>query len=545
MEENSASDIPPSEEKHEFSAVAASTSPPPGPRRDWKFWIVFPTLCLSGFAVTMEGSIVVTALPTISRALHTNQYAWIVNTYTFAATIFQPLTGWLADIAGRKSVMLGSIVLFAVGSAVAGAANNFVTIVVGRLIQGVGGGAVPLVAEIIISDMVELSERPKMLGMVMATSCLGLLLGPIFGGVIVDNTTWRWIFWLNLPLSGVSILCLLPIKQQRTANKGVKAAIKEFDWVGNFLLPASTVSLLLPLTMGGRLYDWSSFRVILPLVLGVCGLLAFGFYERFYCKHPLIPLHLLRNWSHFSLQSQSFIQSMLLMWINYFLTVYFQAVLAESPQKAGFNLMPTIVGMVVFSIVGGVAMSALKAPLSVLINIVAFSLMSIGLGVFTTLDAGSGTVVHAVLQIAVAAGNGLLLATILPAVQGHFPESDIGPVTALFNFIRSIALVWGVTIPSIIFDETVNKNISRVPTDVAGLLVNGGAYARASQDFITSFSGTTKEQIVGLYTQALRGTWWGAMSFGLLGLALVSLQRPKGAHPLAVTEGQEGKEDSS
>lgn len=498
------------------------------PSRDWRFWIVFPTLCLSGLAVTMEGSIVVTALPAISRALHTTEYVWVINAYTFASAVFQPLTGWLAEAFGRKPLMLVCIVLFGVGSGVAGAADSLAVILVGRLIQGVGGGGVPLVAELIISDMVPLPERPKMLGIVMATSCLGLLLGPVIGGVVVGHTTWKWIFWINCPLAVASALCLFPIlghrtQQQRDAATNIGAIARRFDWVGNLLLPASTISILLPLTMGGNMYAWSSFRVILPLALGGVGMIVFGIYEA-YCAHPLIPLHLLRNVSAISLQLQNFIQSMLLMWVNYYLTVYFQAALEFSAQRAGFNLMPTIVGMVVFSIVGGIASAMLPGRRSIILNVLAFALMSIGLGVFTTMDAATSTAVHAVLQIVIAAGNGLLLATLLPALQGCFSAEDVWSVTALFNYLRSFAMVWGVTIPSIIFNLTVDHHIDQAPADSRNLLVHGGAYAHASQSFIRSFQGAARDQVIGLYVRSLRATWWGAMSFSLLGLVLVSLQ---------------------
>ncbi|KAL6834291.1 major facilitator superfamily domain-containing protein [Trichoderma sp. SZMC 28015] len=517
--------------KPELEKEAQASHPP----RDWRFWIVFPTLCLSGLAVTMEGSIVVTALPAISRALNTSEYVWVINAYTFASAVFQPLTGWLAEVFGRKPVMLVCIVLFGAGSGVAGAADALPVIIVGRLIQGVGGGGIPLVAELIISDMVPLPDRPKMLGIVMATSCLGLVLGPVIGGIVVGHTTWRWIFWINCPLAVASALCLFPIlgqrtQQQRDAATNLAAIARRFDWVGNFLLPASTISILLPLTMGGKMYDWSSFRVILPLVLGVGGMIVFGIYEA-YCPHPLIPLHLLRNVSAISLQLQNFIQSMLLMWVNYYLTIYFQAVLELSAQRAGFNLMPTIVGMVVFSILGGIVSAMLPGRQSIILNILAFSLMSIGLGVFTSFDATTSTAVHAVVQIVIAAGNGLLLATLLPALQGCFSADDVWSVTALFNYLRSFAMVWGVTIPSIVFDLTVDHHANQVPASARGLLVHGGAYAHASQSFIRSFQGTARDEVIALYVRSLRATWWGAMSFGLLGLVLVSLQwnqRPVG-----------------
>ncbi|KAL5364124.1 major facilitator superfamily domain-containing protein [Aspergillus floccosus] len=496
--------------------------------RDWRFWIVFPTLCLSGLAVTMEGSIVVTALPSISRSLHTTEYVWVINAYTFASTVFQPLTGWLAEIFGRKPLLLLSIVLFGVGSGISGAANSLAVIIVGRLIQGVGGGGIPLVAELIVSDMVPLPERPKMLGLVMATSCLGLLVGPIIGGVIVDHVSWRWIFWINCPLAAASLLCLFPVLGHRTQAQRetqLSTVVRRFDWVGNLLLPPSTLAILLPLTMGGKMYAWSSYRVILPLVLGVCGLVATGIYEHF-CSNPLIPTRLLRNIPALSMQMQSFIQSMLIMWINYYLTIYFQAVLELSPQRAGFDLMPSIVGMVVFSILGGIAGSMLPRQWSILINVVAFSLMALGLGLFHLLDASTATAVHAVLQIIIAAGNGLLIATLLPALQALFTSDDLWSVTGLFNYIRSFALVWGVTIPSIIFDQTVDRHVDQLlPASIRDHFVHGGAYARASKTFTQSFGPAVRVKVVDLYTRALRATWWGAMSFALLGLVMVSFQR--------------------
>ncbi|KAJ5433654.1 uncharacterized protein N7458_012810 [Penicillium daleae] len=497
----------------------------------WRYWVLFGTLCLSGFAVTMEGSIVVTALPTIARDLHTTEYVWVTNCYTLASTIFQPLVGWMAEMFGRKPIMLGSVLVFGVGSAMAGSAHSLGLILAGRTVQGFGGGAIPLMAELIISDQLPLAHRPQMLGMVMATSCLGLVFGPILGGVIVQHSTWRWIFYLNVPFAGASIICLFLMLGRRTAGqksaaKSLRATTRQFDWLGNFLLPASSVAILLPLTMGGQMYPWSSARVIVPLVLGGCGLIAFGIYEHSWAANPLIPTRLLSSLSSVSLQTQSFIQSMLIMWVNYFMTVYFQAVLEVSTQQAGFDLMPTLVALVVFSIVGGIIMSRFHGFWALFNNVIAFTMMSIGLGCFTLLTSTSPTVVHVVLQIIVAGGNGLLLATLLPNVQAQCDPEDLTVVTALFNFLRSFALVWGMTIPSIIFDQTANNNLSLVPADVRPLMSGSGAYVRASKSFIESFQGTAKEQVLELYTRALRATWWGALSFALLGLALVAFQRP-------------------
>ena len=141
----------------------------------------------------MDGSIVSTALPSISLSLHATQYVRVTNACTFASTIFQPLTGWLVEIFGRKPLMLISSTLFGVSSGIAGAAGSLAVILIGRAIQGIDGGGVLLVTELIVSDVVPLSERPQILDMVMATS----ILGPVLGGIIVNHNAWRWIFWIN------------------------------------------------------------------------------------------------------------------------------------------------------------------------------------------------------------------------------------------------------------------------------------------------------------------------------------------------------------
>lgn len=150
---------------------------------------------------------------------------------------------------------------------------------------------------------------------------------------------------------------------------------------------------------------------------------------------------------------------------------------------------------------------------------------------------------HVVLQIIVAGGNGLLLATLLPNVQGQFGPEDMTSVTALFNFLRSFALVWGMTIPSIIFDQSVNNNLGQVPEEIRPLLGGGGAYVRASNDFMQSLNETTKKQILRLYERALRDTWWGAMGFALFGFVLISLQRPVKSSALPSREAEQSESE--
>lgn len=294
--------------------------------------------------------------------------------------------------------------------------------------------------------------------------------------------------------------------------------------MGNGLFAGSALAVLLPLTMGGSMYPWSSFHIILPLVLGVAGFIALTLRERFtLVRNPFLPGRLFQGRQSITLQVQNFIQSASLMWVNYFLTIYFQTVRQHSPERAGFDLLPTIIATMPFAVIGGVLMSWLQRP--GLVHLVAFAVMSIGLGTFTLLQKTTSEAALVIMQIAVASGNGLLLSTLLPALQSQVPSSDIWCVTALFSFIRSFALVWGVTIPSIIFDEVINQHVDMVPDPALyPLLLDGGAYAHATSSFIDSIPVSLQGPVIDLYVIGLRATWWAAMALGLFGLLSAGLE---------------------
>lgn len=259
---------------------------------------------------------------------------------------------------------------------------------------------------------------------------------------------------LLLPLTGT-------IKRlTRTPAAGSwRTKLGQIDYVGNIFFSTSAIAILLPLTFGGHMYAWTSWRIIFPLVLGIVGLVVFTLHENFTIGKsvPLLPLRLVNTPVLIAVQLQSFIQSMLLMWVNYYLMVYFQAVLQKSEFAAGIYLLPTIIAMMFFAILGGGVASKLKENGLVMLHASAFIVMAIGLGGFVLLDHTSSLAVHVILQIVVAIGNGLPLSTLLPALQAQLPESDIWAITTLFNFVCSFALVWGVTVPSIIL---INKSTS-------------------------------------------------------------------------------------
>lgn len=470
------------------------------------------------FLSALDSTIITIALPTISRSLDSNEYTWIVNGYALSCSVFLLVVGQLADFFDRKATVLGCVFLFAAGSALCGAAQSMGMMISGRVIQGIGGGGIAVMAEIVCSDMVPPQDRSKYLGLLLALASLGTVVGPPIGGGIIAHTSWRWIFYINLPLAGFAFAFLVLGLERRTpglevSTLSLRAKLQRIDWAGNALFAGSATALLLGLLMGGTEHAWGSVNVVLPLVLGVAGLGVFRWHEgsgRAAC--PVMPPRLFDNRTALALHALACFVVLMLTWQSYFLPVYFQAVLRESPERSSVLLLPTVLAPLPLSVAGGVLMAVLKRVRE--IHMAAAAILAVGFGVFSLFDGGTALALRVVMQVVASAGVGLLMATILPALQAQLPERDVAAVTALFSFSRSLGGIWGVTIPSVIFNARVNHGLASVRDEaVRRLLEDGGAYARASASFVESLGGETREEVIGLYVDSLRVVWFVAVGF--------------------------------
>ena len=281
--------------KQLFHANMASTSQPV--TGGWRFWTIFPGLCFAILLVGLDTSIITTALPTIAANLHSGElYVWTVNGYFLTTAAVQPITGQFADIFGRKLVIILSIVFFALGSGLCGGASSIEMLIAARLIQGIGGGGLFVIVDIIVADLVTLRDRQKYMSLIMGAFAIGTFIGPILGGIIVANIYWGWIFYINLPVSGVALfLVLLFLKVKRNREGTVMGRLKRVDFLGNLLLTTSVVAILISLTWGGTLYEWNSWHVLVPLFLGAAGLVSFTFHQKYVAQEPTMPLRVYNN----------------------------------------------------------------------------------------------------------------------------------------------------------------------------------------------------------------------------------------------------------
>ncbi|KAK2745532.1 hypothetical protein FQN57_003657 [Myotisia sp. PD_48] len=475
----------------------------------YRFWGVFIALCILAFISALDVAIITTALPTITAEIGgAKEYVWIANSFVVASSVVQPLCGQLANVLGRRIPLIGSTVLFILGSGLAGGASSPAMLIAGRTVQGVGAGGIYVLIDIVCCDLVPLRERGKYLGLMFSWSGLAAALGPVLGGVLAQSN-WRWIFYLNIPVCGVSLVAVLLFMRVNTGtSQGEISKLRQLDYLGNLIFIPSMVSLLLGLVMGGIQYPWSSWRIIVPLVLGVIGWIVFHIQQTF-AKFSSVPNRLFSNRTSATAFVLTFLSSILVQILAYFLPVYFQAVKGTTSLRSGVNFLPFAIGTLVFATLSGVLLSKFGAyrPL----HAVAFALSAVGFGLLTLLDGNTSTVAWVFFQIIASAGAGMVMSVLLPAIMAGLPESDVASSSATYSFIRTFGYIWGVTIPSIIFNAVFNDNIHLISSEsLRNQLRDGAAYSFASlaHEVRGELPARIWDQIVEVYTKALRTIWW-------------------------------------
>lgn len=491
-------------------------------KRTWQFWLVFLSLCVLAFTSALEGSIITTALPAISSALgieSSSDYVWLASAFTLAQTVVQPPTAQLCNIFGRRNPLLVAVAFFAVGSGVAGGANSAATAIAGRAIQGVGSGGIYMLVDLIVCDLVSLRDRGTYLGIVLSTAAVGAIIGPVLGGALAE-VNWRWVFYINVPTSGAVLVIawfFLKLGHQRSTWRQI---VRRIDWIGNALFLTSITSILLGLTFGGVVAPWSSYRVIVPLVLGGLGWIAFHVFEASrWCHEPSVPSQLFTNRTSLVGFFHAFNGAILLQWTIYFLPIYFQGVKSVSPLTSGINTLPYNAFIIVAAMIAGGIMS--KTGKYRPLHSAGFALLALGVGLFSSLRWHSHTALWALYQVFTAFGQGFLATTILPAIQAALPDSEIASATGMYAFLRSFGFVWGVTVPLLIFNASFDKQVAGISDpEVRSALSGGRAYGAASLAYTTRPPAAVRAEIASAYELALQTVWRVAIGFACLGFVV-------------------------
>lgn len=483
---------------------------------------VFAGLIVAMIAATLDQTIVSTALPTIVGDLGgVDQMLWVTTAYVLTATVVMPVYGKVGDLIGRKGLFIFALALFTAGSVVCALASNMGMLIVGRGIQGLGGGGLMILAQAIIADVVPARSRGKYMGAMGVAFVLPMLVGPLLGGLFTDHLSWHWAFWINVPLSilaAVAAIFFLPKPRH-------KESLASFDVWGTVFSSAAVVMLVLATSWGGVEYDWDSPQIIGLFVGVVVMSVLFVLAER-RAKTPLMPLHIFKNRTFvLSTLAGLFVMFALMASMSY-LPTFFQIVHGMNATTAGYMEIPMSVVYLVSSLVSGFLVSRNGRYKKLMV--VSFALVIVGLVAMTSItqDTSVVLIVGGFLLI-LGFGMGLSFEILVLIVQNEFPASEVGTVTAATNFFREVGTTLGASVAGAIFTSGLTRALSEKLASFGGTESLGVDANSITPGIVHMLPDELQRALGGAYTDALVPMFAAMVPMAVIGLVLMFLLKEK------------------
>jgi EmrB/QacA subfamily drug resistance transporter len=429
--------------------------------------VIFGALMLVILLASLDQTIVSTALPTIVGDLGGLAHlSWVVTAYLLASTVTGPIYGKLGDLYGRRVVLQTAIVIFLIGSALCGISQNMTELIAFRGLQGLGAGGLLVTTIAVVGDIIPPRERGRYQGLFGAVFGVSTVIGPLLGGFFVDNLSWRWIFYVNLPVGALALVVIASVFHVRAER--VEHAV---DYLGAVLLAASLSAIVLFTSLGGNTYAWGSPESITLIVLGVVLLVAFVFAEQ-RAKEPILPLALFRNRTFDVTSGIGFIIGVSLFGAVTYIPLFLQIVRGKSPTSSGLQLTPMMAGLLVTSIVAGRAIS--KFGRYKPFPIAGTALTAAGLGLLSRLDVHTTATQVALYMLVVGLGLGMVMQVLVLAVQNAVDYRMMGVATSGSVLFRQIGGSVGIALFGAIFINHLHANLHGLrgaPRSASPLLV--------------------------------------------------------------------------
>jgi EmrB/QacA subfamily drug resistance transporter len=444
----------------EAAAVAAApagqeTGAPTGTRRE--VLIVLPGLLLAIILAMLDQLIVSTALPHIVGTLHgVTHLSWVVTAYVLASTITTPLYGKLGDMYGRKRLLVVAIVIFLAGSALSGLSASMDQLIAFRAIQGLGAGGLMVGAIAALGDMVSPRERGQYMGYMMAAMMVAMVAGPLVGGYITDTLSWRWIFYINMPVGGAALIYLA-----LTMHMPRRKISHRIDYLGAGLLAVASTALVLLTTWGGSQYAWGSPQIIGLAVLAVAAAALFCLAER-RAAEPVLPLHVFRNLNFTLSSAMSFFVGLMMFGALTFLPIYQQTVQHLSATGSGLMLIPIMLASMVTTIAAGQVTA--RTGKYKIFPILGSLGMAAGMFLLTLLGPDTGLVLSGLYFAVLGLGMGFLMNMTTIIVQNSVSPQDMGVASSSRTYFQQIGGSIGVSVFGVIFARRLTEDLSaRLP----------------------------------------------------------------------------------
>ncbi|KAJ1035728.1 hypothetical protein NDA13_000388 [Ustilago tritici] len=427
--------------------------------------IVMPGICLIVGLAELEQTIVSTALPLISQRLDGNpgQYSWVGSAYLLASTSLIPLYGRLSDLTGRKPLLYAATVIFLIGSALCGAAQNMAWLDAARGVQGIGGGGVISLVNIIIGDIVSLEDRGKYSGWIGGVWGIASVIGPLLGGAFTDAgpTGWRWCFFINLPLGAIALaIIFFSLNLNPRPKLSFREACAEFDFIGLILILVSVILVLLGFNYA-ETKAWNIPETIALLVAGGVLMIVFMTWEFKTKKKPIVPPRLVTTRTTSLLLISVLLHAFAFFAATYYLPVYFQAIFGASALMSGVYMLPYALITSIFSSVTGIGITKFRAYRPFLWA--GWAIMVIGYSLMATLNASSSQARQEAFIGVAGCGTGFLFQTPLVGLMAAMPHGDLSTTVAAMSLVRSLGGTMGIAVSGAVFNTQSRSRLAVIP----------------------------------------------------------------------------------
>jgi len=475
--------------------------------------VVLIGLMAGSFLAALDQTIVATALPRIVGDFGgVDQLAWIASIYLLTSTAAMPIVGKLSDIYGRRLLFQVSIVVFMVGSLMAGGSQTMGQLIASRAVQGFGAGGLVVLNFGVLADIVAPRERGKYQGYVASVWAVAAVIGPFLGGFFVDNLTWRWIFFVNIP---IGVLALLVTSAVLKLPKRDRSDVT-IDYLGAALLVAAIVSLLLVTEWGGDRYDWVSPAIVALFAAGTALAVAFVWCER-RAADPIIPPHLFRIPTFRISATAATVFGMLMFGTILFVPVYFQIVRGDTATNSGLLLMPQMIGILVGTI--GAGRLTTRTGRYKIFPLVGLTLLGTSFFVLSRIQPDTSQWVAVFCMVFVGAGIGMTTPALMLSVQNAVDTDDVGAATSAMTTVRSMGSALGAAVFGAVLTSRLNSELSQNLGRAARRI--DPALLRGSPEQIAQLPARVQHGVIESFADALSTVFLTAVPIAIIAFVIV------------------------
>jgi len=441
--------------------------------------------------------------------------------YILCGLVMQPLWATISDAFGRKPPLYICMALFAIGSIVFALAQNMTTLIIGRVLQGFGGGGLDILSDIILADMTTLKERSFYLGLMAIPSSVGNIMGPTVGAIFSNYVSWRWIGWINLPFLGIAapllifFLNLRPIKLDSTLT----ANLNRLDWIGMILIVTGITIFVLPMSWAGSIFPWRSWQTLLPMCFGILVIIVFVIYEAKPVT-PVVPHRLFHSKTANMTLLGAFVHGMILLAILQYLPLFYQAVGAETAIKSAVSLLPTSITSVVIAVIAMMLVSVVGGRYAWIIRI-SWMILTLGTGLLALFGIDSSSSMNLGLPILWGAGVASLRLLLLPIQASVKHVDDTGMAIGQLLAIRMFGGLVGLTVASSIFNTVFSDAISSLGSltgPLAPLANPNNAVAFIPELRLLDISPELLNQVLDIYLKGFKSIFYTMAGVGGIGI---------------------------